>query len=148
MKQIFDLLGIHAPSIIGLYVAYRMFYSKTWLFLLVLLIVIDYISNIFLKNVIREPRPESNMFKDTPTQYYGMPSGHAQFYASIITWYWLFLKKHSFMEWGPIIALFFITVAERWVNKKHTIQQLVVGTILGILISVLLWNYTIKRKLS
>ncbi len=135
MKWLFDQLGMHAPLFLSLYVAYQVFYNKKWFYFLLALLAINYVVNVALKIWIKEPRPNPGTYHGNPRQYYGMPSGHAQIYASVMTWYWLYRKRHDLTEWGPIVALFFITTGERWVNNKHTYLQLIVGTGVGVLLA-------------
>ena len=132
-KSIFDSVGMHVPLLLGIYVVFQLFYFKIKLYALIALVVGTYYINVGLKRWIKDPRPNPMVYFGNPNQYYGMPSGHAQMFTVVATWYWLTQKTHLFVEWGPIVALFIITFLERWINNKHTHKQLVVGAILGTL---------------
>jgi len=73
---------------------------------------------------------------------WGMPSGHAQMASFVLAFYYFvrgnYLRLGSRFDIGTLLfaamcLLFMMTLYQRWDTKAHTIAQLVVGTIVGIL---------------
>jgi membrane-associated phospholipid phosphatase len=59
-----------------------------------------------------------------------MPSGHAQQTAFSLTIAYLITNKYLYQS----IALFFLTLLQRYVYRNHTFYQLLAGTILGVML--------------
>jgi membrane-associated phospholipid phosphatase len=102
--------------------------------------------NIVIKNTLQYPRPDSDeneKFKNlTPTidnyfsihKNFGMPSGHAQAVISELTFIALYFKS-------PIITAISalqsgLTLWQRYATRRHSINQLVVGSAIGIVIGL------------
>ena len=102
--------------------------------------------NIVIKNTLKYPRPDSDEnenFKNlTPTidnyfsihKNFGMPSGHAQAVISELTFIALYFKS-------PIITAISalqsgLTLWQRYTTRRHSINQLVVGSAIGIVIGL------------
>jgi membrane-associated phospholipid phosphatase len=94
--------------------------------------------NKFLKNWIREPRPTSlhnlgsldNIKDYHGAEVYGMPSGHSQ--SMFFSLFYLYLvKKSNVLLW---ITLFLagLTLYQRWIYGRHTTEQLLVGSCIGV----------------
>ena len=106
--------------------------------------------NALLKIIIKQPRPtgsidtfEKKEKKNTEPHYYGMPSGHMQnsAYAYFIGFY-LFEDIVFRIIFGLLLIMTFI---QRYVYRKHTIPQLIIGTIVGYIFSRLIISiYKIK----
>lgn len=73
---------------------------------------------------------------------WGMPSGHAQIASFSLTFYYLVHEKYlrvgtridkSILIFGGMCLLFIITLYQRWETRAHTINQLLMGTIVGVL---------------
>ena len=90
------------------------------------LLYLNGIVNIILKLIIRQPRPIMYYPFD-----YGMPSGHAQ-----CIWFMIMygirngVMKHLYIK---LLAIVFgiIVCIQRVKVKRHTISQVIMGTILG-----------------
>ena len=112
--------------------------------------VFNHFSNIVIKNTLKQPRPDSGENKDfkllTPTMYnyfsihrkFGMPSGHAQQVFSELTFITLYFRN-------PIITTFSIlqsciTFWQRYSTRRHSIKQLAVGSLIGILSGVIFYK--------
>jgi membrane-associated phospholipid phosphatase len=97
---------------------------------------INTIINTILKNTIKEPRPNNE------PESYGMPSLHAQGI--------FFVTAYLYFVQGSIMVLLFelfiscLTLYQRWKYKKHTLEQLLVGSLLGIIIAYI--SVTITEK--
>lgn len=130
--SVFEIFGIYGFYGLVLYASYRLFYRKPYLFGFWLCLFLNTQLVGLLKNLIKEPRPNAD-FKERFMVYskYGMPSGHAQLYTYTMTYYWFTQKPASIHETLALLFFYCITVLERYVNNKHSISQLAVGTLLG-----------------
>ena len=104
--------------------------------------------NIVLKLLIKEKRPSGtqnvNMLEkliDDGT--YGMPSGHAQMVGTQLGIVF-FQKSHYFLKIATLIQSF-ATLTQRYIFKKHTASQLIIGFFIGI-IYCYYFLYTDKKK--
>lgn len=78
--------------------------------------------NQLLKKYIKEERP-------VPSNTYGMPSGHAQMMWFIV-WYNMNEIKNIYIQLFLFLSALFISY-DRVRREKHTVKQVVVGTIIG-----------------
>ena len=116
--------------------------------------------NLFINNelklIIREPRPSNPVpYIDPPftgAHIYGMPSGHAQvcfynfaFLFLLINW---IIKKNAWF-YNTILSTSFVvcilTIFQRWKFRRHTIQQLAVGSLIGSFLGY--GTYFVLRKI-
>jgi membrane-associated phospholipid phosphatase len=91
--------------------------------------------NDILKMHFKQSRPSGQIYnsidndKFTGSHIFGMPSGHSQTISfSIMYLYFVTKSIHIFLLMGFIWGL---TVLQRHKYKKHSIEQLVVGSIVG-----------------
>ena len=103
---------------------------------------ITIISNVFLKYIIKQPRPNEdpaafnvlvNNDKHISFNKYGMPSGHSQAAMFSLFFIYFALKSHKYL-WQ--IMLFYIiitfnTILQRVKNNQHSIIQVSIGAIIG-----------------
>ncbi len=127
----FESVGKYAPFLIITYTGYQLVTIKARLFGMLGTVLVSYVLNVGLKKWLKHPRPDANIFADSETQKYGMPSGHMQIYAAVSAFYWLSMRIHPAWEWIGIGGLMAISAAERYVTRKHSVIQLVVGAIIG-----------------
>lgn len=129
--------------------------KKTYLWFYIIGYVLNYIFNSFLKLLFKQPRPDENMklfeLEMNKRDYidwreykrFGMPSGHAEETAYSLIYIIMVLQNTK------IIALFFIitlfTIFQRIYTKRHTIAQVSVGSILGLLIGYLFYYLAYKN---
>ena len=89
--------------------------------------------NHLLKIMIRKPRPDGgtnvNFLDRLDSKNYGMPSGHAQQVFSEFTFIALAFRDKSATMFAAAQSL--LTLAQRYSYKKHSVKQLVVGSIIG-----------------
>lgn len=87
--------------------------------------------NRVLKPIIQDPRP----VPISPTNIYGMPSGHSQLAGYSLVFITLVLREKRSGYYGAIILLFLgltiATMAQRVVTQVHSIEQVIVGGLLG-----------------
>lgn len=98
-------------------------------------LIINTIINHVLKRIINEPRPifaAKGVFKNQYcSSYYGMPSGHAQFYGFLLGWF--IKQKIELSVWKKIIiiGLSSIELYYKYSSNCHDIKQLLYGGIIG-----------------
>lgn len=91
-----------------------------------------------IKQFMKQPRPtrplayftnESHLYRNE--ENYGMPSTHATLVALSLTYFYLFLGKRATPLFVISAAVYALTLYQRWKYKRHTILQLIAGTVLG-----------------
>lgn len=134
-----DYIGLYAPVILFLISVFLLRNMKIFLQFYIIGNILNNVLNILLKIIIKEPRPSGD--KKTIEigvkngarigfDKFGMPSGHAQncgYNLAFIT----------FVLNNPFITLLYtlisiISLLQRYLNKNHTIFQLVIGTLIGL----------------
>ena len=147
--QIFDIIGFEGPyimfwlTLVFIWREYKYFiaYIIGW--------YLDSYLNKILKNEIHQPRPSisknlsdlDNIKNYHGSNQYGMPSGHAQSIFFSICYLFLVKKSKILLIITLFIAL--LTLYQRWIYGRHTIEQLFVGSIIGISFSYL-WYRLVK----
>lgn len=116
--------------------------QKRYLLYYIIFFILNEILNATLKGIIKQPRPigyqnnyESGAIYKGVHLNYGMPSGHSQSSLFSLVFLWLVTKSPFLLVIESIICFF--TLFQRWKNKKHSIEQLFVGGIIGSLIAYL-----------
>lgn len=97
--------------------------------------------NCVLKEVINQDRPIGSKHVNNLEKYIdegskGMPSGHAQVVGSELMFAFL---SNSFITKIIMLLQTGLTIYQRYIYKKHTISQLIVGLIIGMLYSYFFW---------
>jgi len=134
LKDTIAYIGFMGPIITTLITGISLLENPPYLFSFIFGSLLNNAIIGVLKLTIKQPRPTN------PLQYiddssirganiYGMPSGHAQITAFAITT--LYLTKGP-IQW-ILVSLFIgaLTLYQRWSFRRHTIEQLTVGTIIG-----------------
>jgi len=128
--------GWQISSLYGLYISFLHSFVSSIIFIFVLLFS-GWANHVILKNYINDPRPvDSTPFLSSEhfrKKVNGMPSGHAQLTAYSLVLAYLLSHKNLYQS----LALFFITIYQRYIYKNHTIPQLFVGSIIGIIVGYL-----------
>lgn len=133
----FEYIGIQSIYIFYIFANTLIYKNTRELAIFNIGFILNYLLVGFLKGTLKHPRP---LFFD---KSYGMPSGHAQILSFIATYMYLIDSK-----WWIIFVIGFIWACiERYVNYKHYISQLFVGTILGISMAVLIKQASSNRIL-
>jgi membrane-associated phospholipid phosphatase len=146
MNSIFDKLGFYGPLIM---VGLNIYVIGTRLFhvlLFITYIAITILLNKQLKLWIMQPRPPDHAsildvqgewgwgnLEYTGAEKYGMPSGHSMLMFFSLMYLWWNTQNVGYMIGGGFLT--FLTLYQRWKYKKHTVSQLFVGAILGIILS-------------
>lgn len=154
----FYLLGEWGFVILCLYAIFFLKGSPNYLVYFVVGLVLNTILNMFLKSILRQPRPYTeNQLKNILSKYgfpfcfqykftsdlFGMPSGHAQNTAFIVMFLYLVSKQN--VHW--IVLLFAALVLwNRIFFGYHSVSQVLVGVLIGSIVSIVFFNIA-KRKI-
>lgn len=151
IKYILDIIGTTAPYSLFIISLFLLRNLKYYLFFYIFGFIINNILNIFLKILIKEPRPNKDetffelmIFNGKRIGYdkYGMPSGHAQNCLFSLAYIILTLNQ-------PIIGIFYVIISsisliQIYEYKNHTIMQLIIGSIIGILFAYFVYFTSTK----
>ena len=105
--------------------------------------------NTVLKEVIKQERPRGskhvNFIEEAiDSGSKGMPSGHAQMVASEVSL--AYLEKTSMFVRAVTVCQALITLWQRLEYKKHTIAQLFVGSLIGVIYTFAFWFWYLSIK--
>ena len=153
MIPLLDWIGYNGPYIVLLLCCILLVGRYNAFFIgYIIFTVINKQLNEILKMIFKQSRPKGQIFtnidneKFKGSQYYGMPSGHAQsisfsvMFVYLITYSQYIILFMTFI-WG-------LTVYQRYKYKRHSIEQLVLGSFIGGLFAIISYNITeqvIKR---
>lgn len=138
-----DAVGYVAPKTLSILALYFLRNHSKYFVMFVLGYVVNYYTNKYLKSVFKQPRPSDQIrnplfeknIKDghESENKYGMPSGHAQrcFFA-IGYVYWVRRSKNILF---PMLLLGGISLYQGLKYRRHTVEQLVAGSLIGITLS-------------
>lgn len=137
-------LGFFSEMIIVIVSIYVLYGSNVDFAFFLIGVLGSSITNRLLKPIFQDPRPnrpikflESEEFPKKidytkNTNFYGMPSGHAQQVAYCLTYLYLTIDESPLFQFGTTFigaAMLF----ERWWFRNHTVAQLLAGLLVGIL---------------
>lgn len=151
--NIFDKLGYYGPMIMIAANIYELRNRIFHVFLFIVYIFINIGINKQLKLWIRQPRPsqynniieiDHDWVEYDGAEKYGMPSGHSMLMFFSWMYLWWNTQNVYYFIFGAFLT--FLTLYQRWKYKKHTVEQLVVGGILGVLLSFVAVTVTKKWK--
>ena len=107
---------------------------------------LDAILNLILKSIFKQPRPdidETNFNlalkhgkrfiynNGLPYDIFGMPSGHSESCLFSTTFVFLVLRNYKIL--GGFVLLSIVTMAQRVSYNNHTIAQVIVGAVVGLI---------------
>ena len=149
MINIIDMIGFTGPLIL-LLVGILMLWSNKYFWCAYLVIfIINILINKLAKVIIKQPRPDDGISvmneEYTGIEMYGMPSAHAQSVFMSLTFLYLVKQSPAWLLGELFIAS--LTVYQRWKYNRHTLEQLGVGALLGILVAYVGY-YTVKTNLQ
>lgn len=165
LHNILFTIGEYSPLILIIPTLTLLYNKPTLYYYYIFGLVINSMLNITLKLLIKEPRPQplknatavanpnpkKNENIETSLAFsnlahfdnYGMPSGHAQivFFSSIYIWFAFKNIKISLIY----LCVSLITLYQRVQYNKHTISQVIVGSIIGSLMAALTYFFFKKK---
>ena len=133
-----DIIGWLGPFIVMSISVYSL-WNQRYLYGYLFFYVCSSFTNTLLKNIFKQARPtngRSIMNEEySGVQKYGMPSYHAQ--SCMYSIVFLYLAKKS--TYLILIELFIVaaTLYQRWFYRRHTVEQLGVGMVVGSMIGYL-----------
>lgn len=141
--NIIDYIGFNGFIILFVTNIIVLFDQRSYLITYLLFYLINFEVVVILKTIFKEPRPSEYLNKEfddggvytmTETKY-GMPSGHSNLVFYSLIYSWLVKSNPLLLLFESVICI--LTVYQRWKFKKHTIQQLIVGGIIGTITAVI-----------
>jgi len=142
MTTFFHVFGDLIPNILILVSTLKVFLQKgiypTAYFYVAF--VISCVINMLLKIIIKQKRPVP--YRGT----YGMPSGHSQACTFIITLCYLMTSDVRLLYVSVFLAI--LCFYHRYVFLYHTIPQVIVGALLGVVLGVLAYNIFLSNILN
>jgi len=153
-----DYIGYYSPVILLLISTILLRNSCNYLKYFLYGYIGTNIFNIFLKGLIQDPRPSKDIkilelaIKNghrLSFDKYGMPSGHAQTCGFSLAFIALVFNDPYLTTAYGVISM--ITMYQRYVYNNHTIMQLIVGFVIGLLTGVFIYymgNKSIKGKIK
>jgi len=147
-----DYIGFYGPIITFITTFYYLLNQQSFIYtpflttifkninqnIYLLLFILGSITNIsineILKNTIQEPRPIGQKYfidsnELTGPHLYGMPSAHTQSCFFALTYIYLLRGPTYSILFMLFISL--LTFYQRWKYNRHTILQLLIGSIIG-----------------
>jgi len=152
--NLFDKMGGYGTLILLISSNYFLWNKKNLWFYYNVGFFINVILNLILKFFFKQPRPsideklfrialqngERFIYKNgIPYDIFGMPSGHAQ--NAIFTLFYVYLATKNINLFYFQLIIVLITVLQRYVFNHHTLFQLIVGSIIGLIISHLFYSF-------
>ena len=155
LTYLLHLLAYVGPIILITITTILLWKKETLLFYFILGATINIALNFFLKGVFKEPRPSGNQQiiqlainngKRLGSQVYGMPSGHAQSAFYCAAFIFLSLKNWKITVFYVIFAL--LICYQRYIYKEHTLWQLFVGALVGLVMGFIAFKGAKKKKMG
>ena len=143
-----DMIGFFGPIILLMLNIWQLCGNGIYSTISLVVFFINMCINKILKVWIREPRPSGGQSMITSEDYggieqYGMPSAHSQSAFCSVTF--LYLVKHSVISLIGGLSIASLTLYQRWKYRRHSIEQLGVGAMVGILVAYI--SYTLTTKI-
>jgi membrane-associated phospholipid phosphatase len=159
MNKLFTGIGFHGPTIIIVISLIYLWTEPPFFILYAFGILMNMGINKVLKLLIQDPRPDGylkNLEHKTlymsPEERFGMPSGHAQLAVFSVVFVGLFnsnrysdtyIKQFVLVLIGVLTST---TLLQRYLDLKHTPEQILVGCIVGGLFGWILVKYVDPKK--
>ncbi|CRG98475.1 PAP2-like protein, putative [Plasmodium relictum] len=120
-------------SILGFFITY----NKILLYFNLIIPTQIILNELILKNIIKIRRPYNSALES-----YGMPSGHSSFSFSFITFILLHLTESNKDKWNIVASILVLITLfpipwSRFYIEDHTLSQVIVGCIIGIILGYL-----------
>ena len=141
----FDIIGLFGPIILFIINIWQLWGNGIYWTANIIIFGVNLFINKTLKLWIKQPRPVGgqHMIKyDTFSniEQYGMPSAHSQ--TVVCPLIFLYLVKQSSMWLINGIFITTLTIYQRLKYRQHTLEQLSVGVMIGLLVAFLGYKIT------
>ena len=152
---IIDFIGFNGPLILSGIACVLMFKKTGFLLTYFLFLGFSLFLSKIIKNVVKEPRPTRPLPYFTNESYlysneemFGMPSAHATLAAFSIAYFYLFLGKWTDPLFIISTIIYALTLYQRWKYRRHTIAQLIAGTVLGLTVGAIGYFFNTNKFLK
>lgn len=149
IEYIFDGIGFFGPKILLLSNVYLLQNQTIFMFAYLVFYFTNILINGIIKSIVKQARPENpKSFVNeeyTGPDKYGMPSGHAQ--SSVFSTFFLYFVNSSRSVLLSELFICLLTFYQRIKYRTHTIEQIIVGSLLGVFIAFFAF-YITKKYLS
>ena len=138
---IIDYIGYFGPDILILANIILLFVLNTninFFYLIIFGNMLNWILNNILKILFRIKRQKQKPFMGRVEKSYAMPSGHSQMITFNSTLLTLIYKNIYAILFSVILC--FNTFYQRYNYKNHTIPQIIIGALIGIIFALLCYN--------
>ena len=147
LLKLISTIGQNGPIILFALSVFLLRNKCNLLFYYIIFYVIGLILNIILKGIIQQPRPSIDkktfdlMIKNkeryiskygVPYDIYGMPSGHSQ--SVLFSTIFIYFAFHNIKLTIIYLLISIITVSQRVIENHHTVLQVIVGSMFGLII--------------
>jgi len=126
---IIDYIDYYGPVILFAITFYYLINKTPYL----IVFIFGSIINSMVNKLIKKPRPNNEI---NVLEQYDFPSGHAQSAFFSLTFLALTNTSYTITYFMTFICL--ISLYERYIYKRHTIKQLIIGSIIGTIFSYIL----------
>jgi membrane-associated phospholipid phosphatase len=140
MMDVVEKIGMYGHLLMFGIVSLYLFYMKSALWGYWIGSAINEIVVLVLKRVLKEPRPKLITTDVNAPEYYGMPSGHTQHTVFSVVYLGLMNANPIWLMCLGLLSCF--AIYERIINQKHSVRQVIVGGILGILMAGIVYKLT------
>jgi len=159
MNIIYEI-GTYGPGILFCYSLYLLWEKENLVAYYGIGVVLNALLNLILKGLLQQPRPSEDpkqfalalkhgkrfIFNNgIPHDIFGMPSGHAQSCFFSTAFVFLSIKKYNSLLIYLLIS--FVTMYQRVEYNYHTVWQVIIGAIVGILVAFCMY-YLSEQKLK
>lgn len=145
-KPITEYIAFNGPYIVSIITAISLLYRIPYLFAFIISRFANDQINKILKLTIKEERPKDNKNygneKYEGASRYGWPSGHTQEIFFSIIFLYLATKSTPLLIITSFIAA--MTFYQRLSSKKHTVSQLLAGSVIGSINGYIAYRITKK----
>uniref|UniRef100_A0A6C0B3Y7 Phosphatidic acid phosphatase type 2/haloperoxidase domain-containing protein n=1 Tax=viral metagenome TaxID=1070528 RepID=A0A6C0B3Y7_9ZZZZ len=147
--QIVDQIGNQGPLITFLITSFFLLQQKKYLIAYLVFSFVNHYSNPVLKMLFKEPRPNMRVSKDPDLDgrikelgddKYGMPSYHAQ--TTFFSTAFLYLVQKDPYVLLAEFTICCITWYQRIKYGRHSVAQLLAGSIIGLTMAYVSYNLT------
>ncbi len=138
-NSILKHIGNWGPFLLFIISFFLLYKTPFFLYLYIIGFILNSLINVFLKNIIRQPRPNIKRAS------FGMPSGHAQSVFFSTMFILLTLKIPLYIT-SIYLLISFNTGYQSVKYNYHTISQVIIGCLIGISLSYIWYNTILQIK--
>jgi len=144
-----DTVGYYGPVILFAMTFYFLLNQLPYLYLFTFGFIANTLLNHILKSVFRELRPTAPIGNEKfyGSNFYGLPSGHAQSCFFSTAFFYLIKGPRTILY--LMIFMCVLTLYQRWKYRYHSIKQLLYGTFIGIFFAwfiIYMYQYSCRTE--